>query len=139
MSVTQALYDRLVGDAALVALLATYGGRPAIFAASTIPPDATLPALVIAGVEADQPNDTKDLLGREVRRRIRVYTDATGSELLVEEITERARTLLHRQPLDLSGDGQQNYVAEVTTTFTAPTDETLYGRAIEARFLTLEA
>lgn len=139
MSITEALHDRLAGDGPLVALLATYQGAPAIFSADPIPGDATLPCLVISGVEADEPNDTKDLRGREIRRRVRVYTDADGSELLVDEIAERARTLLHRNPLDLSADGQHCYVAEVTGPFTAPTDETLYGRALDVRFLTMEA
>jgi hypothetical protein len=136
--ITQAIYDRYAADALLVSMLSTYQGAPAIFNSDPIPGKATLPAICISGVEADEPNDTKDLRGREIRRRIRIYTDATGSELLVDEIAERARELLHRRPLDLPG-GEQNYVAEVTTVFTAPTDETLYGRAIEVRLLTLEA
>ena len=48
-AVTEAIYDALAGDATLVAMLATYGGEPAIFTTDPAPGDAELPYIVSAG------------------------------------------------------------------------------------------
>ena len=102
MSVTEAIYDVLAGDATLTALLATYGGEPAIFTTDPAPGDAVLPYIVSAGEVAQTPWDTKTTRGRVVIRDVRCYTDATGSAVVVETIAERVRALLHRQTLAIS-------------------------------------
>ena len=102
MSVTEAIYDTLAGDATLTALLTTYGGEPAIFTTDPAPGDAELPYIVSAGEVAQTPFDTKTTRGRVAIRDVRCYTDATGSAVVVEAIAERVRALLHRQTLAIS-------------------------------------
>ena len=101
-AITEAIYDVLAGDATLTALLATYGGEPAIFTTDPAPGDAELPYIVSAGEVAHSPFDTKTTRGRVAMRDVRCYTDATGSAVVVETIAERVRALLHRQTLAIS-------------------------------------
>lgn len=101
MNLTKALYDLLSNDPTLTALLATYNSEPAIFTTDPVPEDAVLPYIVCAGHIADTPNESKTSIGREVLRDIRCYDAKTGSSLLVEQIVERARELVHRQPLTI--------------------------------------
>jgi hypothetical protein len=102
---TQAIYDKLSGDATLTALLAEYKGNPAIFTTDPAPGDATLPYIVTAGEVTQIPFDTKTSLGREAIRDIRIYDEANGSAVVIEAIAERVRALLHRQALTISGYG----------------------------------
>lgn len=131
MSLTTDLYDRLAGDATLVAMLSTYQGEPAIFTADPVPPTAKFPFVVITGPESDVDAGYKNAAGRDVHRRVRAYTKATGSVDAVEAIASRIFTLLHRQPL---GDA---YVMDVRGPEMAPSDPDTYGRALVARALTL--
>lgn len=131
-AITEAIHDVLAGDGTLTALLATYGGEPAIFTTDPAPGDATLPYIVSAGEVAQTAWDTKLTRGWMVMRDVRCYTDATGSAAVVEAIAERARALLHRQTLaisdfecviaDCSGpvaaDGQDAYGRIVTVRLT---------------------
>lgn len=100
---TQAVYDRLAGDSALVAMLATYKGAPAIFTMHPVPGDARLPYVVSVGEISQVPFDTKTCRGRELIRDVRVYADADGNPILVEAIAERVRALLHRGALTITG------------------------------------
>ena len=101
--ITQAIYNKLSGDATLVGLLASYKGAPAIFTTDPAPGDATLPYIVTAGDIAEVPFDTKTTLGRTITRDVRCYAAASGSAITVEAIAERVRTLLHRQALTIAG------------------------------------
>ena len=101
-AITEAIHDVLAGDGTLTAMLATYGGEPAIFTTDPAPGDATLPYIVSAGEVAQTPFDTKTTRGRVAVRDVRCYTDATGSAVVVEAIAERVRALLHRQTLAIS-------------------------------------
>ena len=103
MSVTEAIYDTLAGDATLTAMLATYGGEPAIFTTDPAPGDAELPYIVSAGEVAQTAWDTKTTRGWLAARDVRCYTDVTGSAVLVEAIAEQARALLHRRSLTILG------------------------------------
>ena len=131
-AITAAIHDVLADDATLAAMLATYGGEPAVFTTDPAPGDATLPYIVSAGDVAQVPADTKTTRGRTVTRDVRCYTEATGSAAAVETIAERVRALLHRQTIaisdfecvvaDCSGpmaaDGQDAYGRIVTLTMT---------------------
>jgi hypothetical protein len=131
-AITEAIYDTLAGDPTLTAMLATYGGEPAIFTTDPAPGDATLPYIVSAGEVAQTPWDTKTTRGWMAMRDLRCYTDATGSAVVVEAIAERARVLLHRQTLTIVGfvcviadcsgpigaDGQDAYGRIVTVRLT---------------------
>ena len=101
-AIIEAIYDVLAGDATLTALLATYGGEPAVFTTDPAPGDAELPYIVSAGEVAQTPWDTKTTRGRVAIRDVRCYTDASGSAVVVETIAERVRALLHRQTLAIS-------------------------------------
>jgi hypothetical protein len=99
VNLTEALYDRLTGDATLAGLLATYRGDPAVFTTDPAPGDADLPYIVTAGHVSDEPFDTKTTRGREVYRDVRCYAAADGSAVTVEAMAERVRALLHRYEL----------------------------------------
>jgi len=100
---TGAIYDELAGDATLAGLLATYDGGPAIFTADPAPGAAVKPYLVTAGEVSQGPCDPKNSRGRELRRDVRCYDEATGGAARVEAIAERVRALLHRRPLVIPG------------------------------------
>lgn len=100
---TETLYGKLVGDGELTAMLATYGGLPAVFTTDPAPGDAVLPYLVTAGEIVINPDDTKTDRGQEVLRDVRCYAAATGSAVLIEAIAARVRVILHRQPLSIPG------------------------------------
>ena len=102
-AITQAIYDRLVGDATLAGLLSTYGGNPAVFTTDPAPGDADLPYVVTAGAVSVAPFDTKTTLGRQVVRDVRCYAAAEGSAVTVEAIAERVRWLFHRRTLTVAG------------------------------------
>ena len=134
MSVTEAIYDLLAGDATLTALLATYGSEPAIFTTDPAPGDAVLPYIVSAGEVAQSPSDTKTTCGRIVFRDVRCYTDATGSTVVVETIAERVRALLHRQTLAISDF--ECLIADCSGPVAADGQDA-YGRIVSVR-LTIE-
>jgi len=103
MPITQTFYDRMVNDATLAALIATYRTGPAVFTTDPAPGDATLPYIVSAGQPVDAAFDTKTSRGRSLSRDVRCYAAADGSAALVEEIAERVRALFHRQALVIAG------------------------------------
>ena len=135
-ALTQALYSRLAGDGALVALVNTYRGQPAIFTTDPAPGDAELPYIVSAGNFSDAPFDTKTVLGRDIRRDVRCYAAADGSAVTVEAMAERARELLHRQPLAVDGFGV--FLAECTGPIAADEPDA-YGRIVTVRLIMMEA
>lgn len=133
---TGALYDELAADATLTAMLTTYGGNPAIFTTDPAPGDADLPYIVTAGdVAQAAAMDTKNSLGREVRRDVRCYTAATGSAVTVEAIAERVRTLLHRRALTIAGFVW--ILAECSGPFVADEPDA-YGRIVSVRMMVEE-
>lgn len=135
MNLTAAIYDRMAGDAALTALVASFDGGPAIFTTDPAPEDATLPYIVSAGEVAQSPNDTKTTRGRQVWRDIRCYAPATGSAETVEEIAERVRALFHRHRLEV--DGHETWIAECSGPIAAD-EEDAYGRIVTLRLVLKE-
>jgi len=133
-AITEAIHDVLAGDGTLTAMLATYGGEPAIFTTDPAPGDATLPYIVSAGEVAQTPFDTKTTRGRVAVRDVRCYTDATGSAVVVEAIAERVRALLHRQTLAISDF--ECVIAECSGPAAADGQDA-YGRIVTVR-LTME-
>lgn len=129
-ALTQAIYDRLVGDPTLEGLLASYGGEPAIFTVDPAPGDAGLPYIVTAGEVVDAPFDTKTTRGRTLWRDVRCYAAADGSAVTVEDIAERVRDLLHRIPLDVDGFGV--FIAECSGPIVADEQEA-YGRIVTVK------
>ena len=132
---TAAVYDRLIGDATLAGMLATYRGGPAVFTTDPAPGDASLPYIVTAGEVAQSPVDTKVDRGRRAFRDVRCYTAADGSAMLVESMAERVRTLFHRYELTVTGFGVivANCVGPV-----AADEQDAYGRILTVEFLLTE-
>lgn len=133
--ITEAIHGRLVNDAALTALLATYNGVPAIFTTEPVPEDAALPYIVSSGEATNDAFDTKVSSGRRITRDIRCYTEAADSAALVEALAERVVALFHRHKLSV--DGFRTIIADASGPVSS--DEDLaYGRVVSVR-LTLVA
>lgn len=132
---TQAIYNLLSSDATLTALLATYDGNPAIFTTDPAPGDADLPYIVTAGEVTQTPFDTKNLYGRDLIRDVRCYTEASGSTIVIEQIAERVRYLLHRQSIAIT---DFEWVLS-DCSGPLPADETdAYGRILSLRLIAME-
>lgn len=128
---TAAIYNTLTADAALVALLATYGGQPAVFTTDPAPGDASMPYIVTAGDVVQIPWDTKLTRGREVWRDVRCYAAASGSAVTVESIAERVRALLHRQAIVIGGF---TWVLSECSGAIVADEQDVYGRVLTAKF-----
>jgi len=102
MNLAETFHDLMAGDAALVAMLATYDGAPAVFTTDPVPGDALLPYIVTAGEVVGTPFDTKTSRGRTVWRDVRCYDNANGSAVQVELMAERVRALFHRQAISIT-------------------------------------
>lgn len=151
MDITQALYDKLTGDATLVALLSSYPAsgspqKPAVFTGWPVPPDAERPYVFSRGHVSDihfdelAPNaaygGTAKHLGRDITRDIAVICDNTGSETEVETIAERVRALLHRSSLSIP-DGSC-VMLQCAGPVMAETDDSLTGRMLSLRIVAME-
>lgn len=101
--IAKAVHKQLSEDATLAALVASYGGEPAIFTTDPAPGDAALPYIVAATVPVQTPFDTKTTRGRSTWLDVRCYAPASGSAMAINAIAERSRALLHRQPLLIDG------------------------------------
>jgi len=130
--ITEALYNKLAGDATLTALLAEYHGRPAIFTTDPAPGNAVLPYIVTAGDVAQVPFDTKTTRGRTITRDVRCYAAASGSARTVKAIAERVRRLLHRQTLVI--DNFVWLMAECSGPIEADAQDA-YGRIVTVRMV----
>ena len=132
---TAAIDARLRGDASLVAMLADYNGRAAVFTIDPAPGDASMPYIVTAGEVTDSAYDTKTTLGRELRRDVRCYAPVTGTAATIEAIAERVRALLHRQPLTVGG--YDVWMAECSGPIVADEPDA-YGRIVTVRTIMTE-
>lgn len=138
MNITKALYDVLVADVDLAGRLATYNGEPAIFTIDPIPQNATFPAVIISGSDTDDDYGAKNEDARSVVRTIRTYADAdVGTTSVVDDIAERLRSLLHRQPFAVAGGVV--YLVDVQGPLSAPSTADLHGRRVVVRFAVTSA
>lgn len=134
-AINKGIYERMANDATLTAMISTYKGSPAIFTIPTIPTDATFPLITANEDFSVLPFDTKNLQGREVTRFVRVFAEASGSRVLMDDISERVRSLFHRQHLQVQIAGYQIILINVTGPEFLATDERLYGVEMEVRFV----
>lgn len=126
-AITKAIVDLLKTDHQLVAMLPVYKGEPTIYSTDPAPGETPSPYIVTAGEVVHLAWDTKTSRGRDVVRDVRVYAPAEGSAVIVEEISDRVRVLLHRMPLNVNGF--RWIISEVTGPVVA--DETdYYGRIL---------
>lgn len=138
-AVKDGYHARIVGISAITSRLASYRGAPAVFTRSPVPSDASFPFVVIRDSLSDDPFDTKTTIGREVVNDIGIYTDANGNPELVEDIAERIRDAVHRNPVTVSGYG--SFIAIAIGPVEAPTDDDdrVYGRIVQARLTSIKA
>jgi len=108
IAILEAVRQKLAGDAAVAAMLATYPfvagspPAPAVFLKDVIPADATLPAIIITETAA-RPWSTLDADGYEYDLAIRCYGDKAKSDVGPILIGERIYVLLSRAALDVDG------------------------------------
>jgi hypothetical protein len=104
-ALTTAIYNVLVNDSALAAMLSTYNGAPAVISADPVPQDVARPYVVIDGALHDEPwgGKVEEVSGREIHLDIRMYVDWSGSSKLVEDIAARVRVLLHMVRIAVAG------------------------------------
>lgn len=144
MDITQGFYDKLVGDATLLGLIASYAPAgsptaPAIFTAWPVPPDAARPYVFTRGQVSDVHFDEINTnFGRDVLRDVTVIADNTGSSSDVETIAERIRTLMHRQSMTIP-DGDHIMTICIGGPVPAETDDSLTGRRLTFRIVVMEA
>jgi hypothetical protein len=142
MDITQAIYNKLTADAALVGLIANYPsgspGNPAIFTSWPVPPDAGRPYVFTRGeVTARHFDELASNLGLDVQRDVSVIADNTGSDANVEAIARRVRAVLHRQPLTIP-NGSHVMTQCTNGPVPAETDDTLTGRQLTFRIVAME-
>lgn len=132
-----AMYLRLTDGSedslALTGALASYGGAPAIFTQPQAPDDATLGYVTVSAPVASEPEDTKDRDGIDVDLDVGVYFTNAGSDAAVNEAARRVKRLLHRRRLAVSG--YTVIVAVARAPVVAPTDDTVVGRLVRARYM----
>lgn len=136
LAVDDAIFDRLNGSMALLELLATFDGAPAIFTTGRIP-DGFEPGdhgwIVVPAPVGDIGGefDTKNSTGRQWMRDIGSYVRARGRDTTrVEQIAELVRGLFHRQhgAITISGFGVMS--ASAAGPIVAPSDNTVDGRIV---------
>jgi len=132
---TPAVYNALVADEVLVALLASYEGSPAVFTTFPAPPDASLPYIVTAGDAVVANFDTKTTRGREMWRDVKCYANAAGGAGDVEQIAQRVYDLLHRTELII--DGYEWVLSECLGPVAAD-ERDAYGRIVTLRTIVQE-
>ncbi len=143
MDITQAIFDKLVGDSELVALLGTFGSgsptEPCIFTGWPVPPDAPRPYVYTRGAVSISSFDLlADDFGQDITRDVTAIADNTGSDAAIETIAERIRTLLHRQPLTVPS-GVHVMTQCIQGPVVAETDDSLTGRRLTFRIVVMEA
>lgn len=127
---TAPIYNLLSADGPLTAMLATYGGEPAIFTTFPTPGDATLPYIVTAGEAVATNVDTKTTRIRELFRDVKVFAAPAGGAEDVEQIADRVYDLLHRRELTI--DGYEWVLSECLGPITAD-ERDAYGRVLTLR------
>ena len=127
-----AFFTTLKGDATLIADLSSFNSRKSIFMYQPIPKDVEPPYIISTGEISDDSFDTKDTVGREIRRDIRCYDFAEGDAIRIERIAERVRTLFHRQSISFTGF--KTIHIDVFGPIIAD-EEDLYGRILTVRCL----
>ena len=106
MSISASFYQRLTTDAELAKMISDYNGLPAVFTASPVPANASLPYIVTAGNVSDTtdvPANTKNRTATQFMRDIRIFADQTGSMAKIEQMGERVWSLFHKKPLSIPG------------------------------------
>lgn len=127
---TDAVYERLAGDADLCALLATYRDAegteyPAVFTDEEVPPDAERPYLWVQELD-EAADNVKNARGRSLSAQIGCYVDAGDSTL--DAIKERVYDLFDGHKLALDSATSTRPIAVAVTT--APTDDSVRGKIV---------
>ena len=131
-TIADALHELLTADAALVGLVASYRGGPAIFTARPIPADVPMPYVIIEGPSSDEAIRTLNgfEVGRRITRDISIFGAATGSSKAMQVLAERVRTALHGAAVTVDGFSRGRVTATGPVQLSA--DEDTYGRIVGA-------
>lgn len=143
MNTTAALYGLLSGDAALVAMLASYtpkGGATVVAIFDEEPPDGFIfsegnarPCLVIDPPRRDAPDATLTERFRVVEQNVRLYAHRGTSNVAIDAAARRVRDLIHQRHEALTITGGRAIAASVAGPTQAPTSD----RAVTGRLLTI--
>jgi len=97
MDASAGIRSRLAGNAPLCALLAVYGGVPAILT-EPLPADYEVeakPSIIVGEPILNDADDTYTNNGRDIQLRARIYSKHNGSSIAINAVAEAARALLH--------------------------------------------
>ena len=100
----QAVRQRVLSDAAIVALLGTYEfttgvPAPAFFSAFKIPDDSAYPAIIAKQILSNPNFGCRDKRGSEVVVDLRMYDDKTFSSDRLRDLAEKVWKRMHRGDL----------------------------------------
>jgi len=127
-----AIYNLIVANTTLTALLATYSTAPAVFFSSRVPEDATYPYIWCPGRVGTEVTDTKDQIGESFLLDLMVVIQQTGSTKILNQITRILKSTLHRQATTLTGG---NHVGSlVSGPVPAPLTEDLVGTVLTLEY-----
>ncbi len=140
LDIQGAVYTRLYGDATLGALIASYGGNPAVFS-DPVPDNIDIQASPIVVVATPFENPSDDTFSEDNRipsLNVRLYHRPAGSTLALDQAAERVRTVLKSWPVGAIAGGIL-VDAAVTGPVGAPTeDPSLEGRLLTVRLFIQE-
>ena len=100
---TEAIYNRLINQPALMDLLTPYNGNPGVFTSSPVPEDASMPYIAVSPVWHNENLSTFEDLIVRVSREIWLLWPATGSSLQIERAGEMVRRAFNPPLLELPG------------------------------------
>lgn len=127
-----AIYNLIVANTTLTALLATYSTAPAVFFSSRVPEDATYPYIWSPGRVGTSITDTKDQIGENFLMDLMVVIQQTGSTKVLNQITRILKSTLHRKATTLTGG---NHVGSlVSGPVPAPLTEDLVGTVLTLEY-----
>lgn len=137
LDIVSAVRDRFLADGQLPAMLALYGGEPAILTGGVLPEDLsetlnTKPVMLVDEPFYDEDASTFNTVMREVKLRVRFFTKSAGSNIDMLIATERAKAIFRNisQPVFSTGKLEASFVSGPQN---APSEDP----SIEGRLLTL--
>lgn len=110
-------------EAPLSAVLAQYGGEPAVFTRRPLPGDAVYPCLVVSPDISSRDWDGLTSRRADVRRDVTAYGAQPADYRTIEELGYAVRRLLHRHPELLVAPGLRIVGITAVGPIPAPVDD----------------
>ena len=130
-NIRKALYDHLIADAGITALVSTYKSAPAIFNMEHVPHDAKAPFIWIMPGFNDTDWSTKNAPGRFAEGNIGVYADNKGSSAVIDDLSEKIINRFRRATITVAGF--KSVIVSANGPVPAETDKQTVGRIINVR------